>query len=215
MIVDRPRVVFSALRGNSGKTFLTVGTGACLTPRGKAVSPFKKGPDYIDAAWLEMATGHPCYNLDLFLMGTEGILSSFSTRVRHTDGALVEGNRGLYDGMDREGSYSTAELAKLLQAPVIIGRGLQHGDTYRSRHDSRLSAFRSPSCDQRGYPKSDRRDASRSHCPFRHRGPLWSARFRGCSQDTGSNLSGEAYGSRPPAGTPGGRPGGRRGCPHR
>ena len=120
MMVDRPRVVFSALRGNSGKTFLTVGVGACLTQRGKAVSPFKKGPDYIDAAWLEMATGRPCYNLDLFLMGRKGILSSFSTRVQHTDGALVEGNRGLYDGMDHEGSYSTAELAKLLQAPVIM-----------------------------------------------------------------------------------------------
>jgi cobyrinic acid a,c-diamide synthase len=120
MMIDRPRVVFSALRGNSGKTLLTVGVGACLTLRGKALSPFKKGPDYIDAAWLEMATGHPCYNLDLFLMGKEGLLSSFTTRLRHTDGALVEGNRGLYDGMDHEGSYSTAELAKLLKAPVIM-----------------------------------------------------------------------------------------------
>jgi cobyrinic acid a,c-diamide synthase len=120
MIVDRPRVVFSALRGNSGKTFLTVGVGACLRQRGKVVSPFKKGPDFIDPAWLEMATGQPCYNLDLFLMEREGLISSFSTRVRQTDGALVEGNRGLYDGMDREGSYSTAELAKLLQAPVVL-----------------------------------------------------------------------------------------------
>jgi cobyrinic acid a,c-diamide synthase len=120
MIVDRPRIVFSALRGNSGKTFLTVGVGACLRHRGKKVSPFKKGPDYIDPAWLEMATGHPCYNLDLFLMEREGLVSSFSTRVRQTDGALVEGNRGLFDGMDREGSCSTAELAKLLQAPVIL-----------------------------------------------------------------------------------------------
>lgn len=120
MIVDHPRIVFSALRGNSGKTFLTVGVGACLRHRGKTVSPFKKGPDYIDPAWLEMATGQPCHNLDLFLMEREGLVSSFSTRVRQTDGALVEGNRGLFDGMDREGSYSTAELAKLLQAPVIL-----------------------------------------------------------------------------------------------
>lgn len=120
MRVDRPRVVISALRGNSGKTFLTVGVGACLHQRGKVVSPFKKGPDFIDPAWLEMATGQPCYNLDLFLMEREGLISSFATRVRQTDGALVEGNRGLYDGMDREGSYSTAELAKLLQAPVVL-----------------------------------------------------------------------------------------------
>lgn len=119
-MVNRPRIVFSALRGNSGKTFLTVGVGACLARRGKALSPFKKGPDYIDAAWLEMATGSPCYHLDLFLMGREGILSSFVARTQEADGALVEGNRGLYDGMDREGHYSTAELAKLLQAPVIM-----------------------------------------------------------------------------------------------
>ena len=91
MIVDRPRIVFSALRGNSGKTFLTVGVGACLRHRGKVVSPFKKGPDYIDAAWLEMATGYPCYNLDLFLMEREGLISSFFTRLRQTDGPLVEG----------------------------------------------------------------------------------------------------------------------------
>jgi cobyrinic acid a,c-diamide synthase len=120
MIVDRPRIVISALRGDSGKTFLTVGVGACLRRRGKVVSPFKKGPDFIDPAWLEMATGQPCYNLDLFLMEREGLISSFSSRVLQTDGALVEGNRGLFDGMDREGSYSTAELAKLLQAPVIL-----------------------------------------------------------------------------------------------
>ena len=120
MRVDRPRVVFSALRGSSGKTFLTVGVGACLRQRGKVVSPFKKGPDFIDPAWLEMATGQPCYNLDLFLMEQEGLIASFANRVRQSDGALVEGNRGLYDGMDRQGSYSTAELAKLLQAPVVL-----------------------------------------------------------------------------------------------
>lgn len=120
MIVDRPRIVFSALRGNSGKTFLTVGVGACLRRRGRKVSPFKKGPDYIDPAWLEMATGEPCHNLDLFLMERDGLVSSFASRIGQADGALVEGNRGLFDGMDREGSYSTAELAKLLQAPVVL-----------------------------------------------------------------------------------------------
>jgi cobyrinic acid a,c-diamide synthase len=120
MRVDRPRVIFSALRGNSGKTFLTVGVGACLRQRGKVVSPFKKGPDFIDPAWLEMATGQPCHNLDLFLMEKEGLIASFASRVGQSDGALVEGNRGLYDGMDREGSYSTAELAKLIKAPVVL-----------------------------------------------------------------------------------------------
>jgi len=120
MIIDCPRIVFSAMRGNSGKTFLTVGVAASLRRKGKKVFPFKKGPDYIDPAWLEMAAGHPCYNLDLFLMGRDGLISSFAAQVQPSDGALVEGNRGLFDGMDRDGSYSTAELAKLLRAPVIL-----------------------------------------------------------------------------------------------
>ena len=120
MIIDRPRMIFSAFRGNSGKTFLTVGVGACLRRRGKKVFPFKKGPDYIDPAWLEVATGYPCHNLDLFLMERGGMISSFAAIARKSDCVLVEGNRGLFDGMDRDGSYSTAELAKLLRAPLIL-----------------------------------------------------------------------------------------------
>ena len=120
MVIVCPRVIFSALRGNSGKTFLTVGVGACLRQQGKRLSPFKKGPDYIDAAWLGMAMGRPCYNLDVFLMEREGVFSSFLARLPQTDGALIEGNRGLFDSMDPKGNYSTAELAKLLQTPVLL-----------------------------------------------------------------------------------------------
>ena len=120
MIVDFPKILFSALRGNSGKTLLSVGVVACLGKEGKALSPFKKGPDYIDAAWLSLAAGRPCYNLDAFLMGREGLSSSFFIHTRHTHGALVEGNRGLFDSMDSQGSYSTAELAKMLQIPVVL-----------------------------------------------------------------------------------------------
>jgi len=120
MVVDFPRILFSALRGNSGKTLLTVGIAACLSKAGKAISPFKKGPDYIDAAWLSLAAGRTCYNLDAFLMGREGLFSSFSVHTNQTHGALVEGNRGLFDGMDPQGSYSTAELAKMLQIPVVL-----------------------------------------------------------------------------------------------
>ncbi len=120
MVVDCPRIVFSALRGNSGKTFLTVGVAAYLRKDGKVISPFKKGPDYIDAAWLGLASGRPCYNLDAFLMERKGLLSSFSTHTSQTDVALVEGNRGLYDCSDQKGSYSTAELAKMFKAPVVL-----------------------------------------------------------------------------------------------
>jgi cobyrinic acid a,c-diamide synthase len=93
---------------------------SCWRGRGRSVVPFKKGPDYIDAAWLATAAGRPCYNLDPYLMSAEQILASYARRVEGVDGAVVEGNRGLFDGVDEHGTYSTAELAKLLGLPVVV-----------------------------------------------------------------------------------------------
>jgi len=84
------------------------------------VVPFKKGPDYIDAAWLSLAAGRPCHNLDTFLMDREKVRGSFFRNALEGEISLIEGNRGLYDGVDAQGSHSTAELAKLLQAPVVL-----------------------------------------------------------------------------------------------
>ena len=91
-----------------------------LKRRGIAVIPFKKGPDYIDAAWLSQAASVSCHNLDTFLMGTAEVVRSFSRNVRENGIALIEGNRGLYDGVNVGGEFSTAELAKLLNTPVIL-----------------------------------------------------------------------------------------------
>ncbi|MDP2168668.1 MAG: cobyrinate a,c-diamide synthase [Thermodesulfovibrionales bacterium] len=116
-----PRVVIAGLKGGSGKTTLSIGLISAIRQKGIAVAPFKKGPDYIDAGWLASASGIPCYNLDPFLIGEERALSSFISR---TGGAcplaIIEGNRGLYDGMDIEGTYSTAALSKLLKSPVVL-----------------------------------------------------------------------------------------------
>ena len=115
-----PRVVISALRGGSGKTVLSIGVITALTARGNSVAPFKKGPDYIDAGWLALAAGRPCYNLDTFLLSAEAIRRSFCLHSPAADSAVIEGNRGLFDGIDLGGATSTAELAKLLQAPVVL-----------------------------------------------------------------------------------------------
>jgi cobyrinic acid a,c-diamide synthase len=115
-----PRVVVAGLRGGSGKTTLSVGLAAALVGRGLRVTPYKKGPDYIDAGWLARAAGGPCFNLDPFLIGEEKLLSSFLWHFSGADLALIEGNRGLFDGMDAEGSYSTAKVARILKAPVIL-----------------------------------------------------------------------------------------------
>ncbi len=115
-----PRMVVAALRGGSGKTTLTLGLIQALADLGLAVAPFKKGPDYIDPFWLSEAAGAPCRNLDPFLMGPEQVRRSFAHHAQGFQAAVIEGNRGLYDGMDAVGSYSTAELAKTLAAPVIL-----------------------------------------------------------------------------------------------
>jgi cobyrinic acid a,c-diamide synthase len=119
-IIDNPGLIIAALRGGSGKTIFSVGVISALKNLGQTVAPFKKGPDYIDAGWLAFAAGRPCYNLDTFLVEKELILHSFLSHILSNDIAIIEGNRGLYDGIDLEGTTSTAELAKLLDLPVIL-----------------------------------------------------------------------------------------------
>ena len=115
-----PRIIIAALRGGSGKTILSVGLIAAWKKSKKSIAPFKKGPDYIDTGWLALAAGRPCYNLDTFLLRPPQIIQSFQIHTLKGDIAVIEGNRGLYDGIDLAGSTSTAELAKLLQTPVLL-----------------------------------------------------------------------------------------------
>lgn len=115
-----PRVVIAGIRGGSGKTTLSLALITALRHKGLGVIPFKKGPDYIDAGWISAAAGNPCYNLDPFLIPKkQKIVESFIFHFKG-DIAVIEGNRGLYDGMDADGPHSTAELAKLLRSPVIL-----------------------------------------------------------------------------------------------
>jgi cobyrinic acid a,c-diamide synthase len=115
-----PRLVIGALRGSAGKTTLAIALAVALKKKGTVVVPFKKGPDYIDAAWLALAAANPCYNLDTFMMGREQVARSFSRHAPSDAISLIEGNRGLYDGSNPEGEHSSAELAKLIKAPVVL-----------------------------------------------------------------------------------------------
>ena len=115
-----PRIIVSALSGGSGKTITTLGIISSLKAKGYPVSPFKKGPDYIDAGWLALAAGQPCYNLDTFLISPSKIIQLFKTHTQKDSIAVIEANRGIYDSIDYEGSTSTAELAKLINTPVIL-----------------------------------------------------------------------------------------------
>lgn len=113
-------LVVAGLGGGSGKSVVAVGLAAVFARQGRLVAPFKKGPDYIDAGWLALAAGYPCYNLDPYLMTPEALGRSFQEHLRNRELVIIEGNRGLYDGVDAEGSYSTAELAKSLGLPVLL-----------------------------------------------------------------------------------------------
>ena len=115
-----PRVMLCGLRGSTGKTLIALGLISAWEARGIAVAPFKKGPDYIDAAWHTRAGSRPCRNLDTFLMSEEQIRRSVGEYGRRADLTLIEGNHGLFDGVGAEATASSAELARLLRAPVVL-----------------------------------------------------------------------------------------------
>ena len=119
-MISRPRFMIAAAHKSSGKTVVSTGLAAAFHRAGDAIGTFKKGPDYIDPMWLGAATDHPCYNLDFNAMRRECITPFFQSRARPEGLSLVEANKGLYDGLQTDGSDSNAELAKLLRLPVIL-----------------------------------------------------------------------------------------------
>jgi len=124
------RLLISAAHKSSGKTTVSIGLCAALTIRGLAVQPYKKGPDFIDPMWLTAATGRDCRNLDFYLMDRDEIVGTYQRHATGADICLIEGNKGLYDGLDLDGSNSNAALAKLLHAPVVLvidARGMTRG----------------------------------------------------------------------------------------
>ena len=117
-------LVVSGVSSGVGKTSIAVGIMAALSKRGMRVQPFKVGPDYLDTMHHTRACGGiPSVNLDGFMMGREAVLTSFhrSCRASRADIAVVEGCMGLFDGRDGKTECgSTAEIAKWLQAPVLL-----------------------------------------------------------------------------------------------
>jgi cobyrinic acid a,c-diamide synthase len=116
-----PRLVVAGTASGVGKTTVVVGLIAALRARGLRVAAFKCGPDYLDPTYHGRAAGTACHNVDGWMMGQEAVLRTFVRGTRDADIAIVEGVMGLYDGASptsEEGS--TAEIAKWLQAPVLL-----------------------------------------------------------------------------------------------
>ena len=120
--MEQARLVISGLSGGSGKTLVSLGLTRLFARRGLVVQPCKKGPDYIDYAWLALAAGRPAACLDPYFLEDNALLRQFShvCARRPSELAVIEGNRGLFDGRDVEGTCSTAHVARLLKAPVVL-----------------------------------------------------------------------------------------------
>ena len=129
-MVALPRLVVAAPASGHGKTTVATGLMAALRATGHVVSGHKVGPDYIDPGYHALATGRPGRNLDPHLVGEElvaPLLLHGSRSPRPADLAVIEGVMGLYDGaLGREGFASTAHVAALLQAPVVLVVDISH-----------------------------------------------------------------------------------------
>ncbi len=118
--MNPPRLLIAGCGGDSGKTLVTLGLIRTWRHKDIKIVPFKKGPDYIDPAWLTLASGVETHNLDTWMMGREGVLRSFTRYSRPDALNLIEGNRGLHDGGDARGTHSSAVIARLLKTPVVL-----------------------------------------------------------------------------------------------
>ncbi|MFM8552139.1 MAG: cobyrinate a,c-diamide synthase [Nitrospiraceae bacterium] len=121
MPVAIPRLVIAGTGSNVGKTTVTLALLAALRQRGRKVQPFKVGPDYIDPGHHTAATGHPSRNLDGWMLNAETNRAIFARATAEADIAIIEGMMGLFDSSSPSSEVgSTAELAKLIEAPVLL-----------------------------------------------------------------------------------------------
>ncbi len=114
------RFMIAGAHKSSGKTVVSTGLAAALSEQGGTVQCFKKGPDYIDPMWLSSASGRPCYNLDFNTMPAPEFTALMCDRSRGADIAMIEANKGLYDGVELDGSDANSALAKLTKTPVVL-----------------------------------------------------------------------------------------------
>ena len=114
------RIILAGTGSAVGKTTIATGIMKALSEKYN-VQPFKVGPDYIDPSYHTLATGNTSRNLDSFFMKEGQVRDSYLKGMEGKDIAVIEGVRGLYEGIDSINDIgSTASVAKSLEAPVIL-----------------------------------------------------------------------------------------------
>lgn len=115
-----PRIVLAGVTSGVGKTSITCAIIHGLIKKGYSVQPFKVGPDYIDPSYLSTISNNQTYNLDVWLMGKDQLLSSFVSN-SNSDISVIEGVMGFYDGFGGDSNYaSTHHVATLTKSPVLL-----------------------------------------------------------------------------------------------
>ena len=113
-------LLISSTRKSSGKTIISIGLSGLANDIGYDVQTFKKGPDFIDPSWLTLASSRPCYNLDFNTMSSEEIKRMYLEKSHGMGFSLIEGTKGLFDGISTDGADSNARLASLLKSQVLL-----------------------------------------------------------------------------------------------
>jgi cobyrinic acid a,c-diamide synthase len=116
-----PRLIIAGTHSGVGKTTATLAILAAMQQRGRQVQAFKAGPDFIDPGHHSAVTGRPSRNLDGWMLGEAVNRAIFARAAADADLSIIEGMMGLFDGSSPVNEIgSTAELAKQLDAPVLL-----------------------------------------------------------------------------------------------
>jgi cobyrinic acid a,c-diamide synthase len=115
-----PGFVVAGTHSGVGKTTIFLALLRAFISRGLSVQPFKIGPDFIDAAYHAEIAGRPSINLDLWMMGAKNLRQTFRRFASTADLALIESMGALYDGQDGTKIGSAAEVARMIDLPVIL-----------------------------------------------------------------------------------------------
>ena len=106
-----PRIVLAGATSGVGKTSITTAIIHGLKEKGYSVQPFKVGPDFIDPSYLSSVSGNIARNLDVWMMGKNGVLRNF-VKNSNRDVSVIEGVMGYYDGFSGRSSFaSTYDVA--------------------------------------------------------------------------------------------------------